>query len=87
MDRLKIIENIKRYQSTGYFHPLTCRIDSSHKLLEPELLEGLLVLKCPTCNSIQWEDQIPDMFMNDSLKEMMEAQDEYYKIFFRDTSE
>lgn len=87
LDRLKIIENIKRYQNGGYFHPLTCPVDSFHELLKPELLDDQVILKCPTCNFIQWENQIPEMFLDESLKEAMDVQDEYYRMFFKSLSE
>jgi hypothetical protein len=41
------IQNIIKYQSLGYYHPLTCGNDSS--ILYPTI-EGL---RCPNCNYIQ----------------------------------
>ena len=87
LDKQKIADNINRYQKGGYFHPLTCRVDSSHALLiaqvEPEL-NNQIVLLCPTCEYIQYEDQIPDMFLNPDFDKLMDKQDEYYKQWRKD---
>lgn len=82
MNKQKIADNINRYQKGGYFHPLTCRVDSGHDLLIAQVVPELnnqVVLRCPICGFIQYENEIPDMFLDPNFDKVMDVQDEYYK--------
>lgn len=53
MNNAKKIEQIKKWQTSKYLHPLTCIRDSLHKLPEPVIENDKVVLRCPTCFHIQ----------------------------------
>lgn len=49
----EIFARVWEWQTAGYVHPLTCRINSSHPVLKPELKGGKVVLVCPECDYVQ----------------------------------
>lgn len=54
------VEAIKWYQSQSRLHPLTCGIDSKHKLLEPHSRsDSEFYIYCPSCRWRQQENFIP----------------------------
>jgi hypothetical protein len=59
MSNEEIIENVRKWQTCGYVHPLTCNDDKCRADLEPIELSGIVVLRCPVCGLIQ--DWIPEM--------------------------
>jgi len=52
-----IINAVKNYQNSPFYHPLTCGNDSNHRNLEPFEDNGIVKLKCLDCEYIQ--DWIP----------------------------
>jgi hypothetical protein len=63
----EIIRIVEKYQEAGIVHELTCRIDSRHVALAPVVMDGKVVLLCPTCRSIQ--EHIPaDARAEDDLR-------------------
>lgn len=75
----RVFQRIKKYQEMPVFHPLTCRIDSMHDWLYPEIRNDELVLVCPTCGYIQHQTSIPHLFFEDdfdkSYEQMLHAFD------------
>ncbi len=57
----EIIKRVKKWQRAGYVHPLTCRANSSHPVLKPELRGRKVVLVCPECNYVQ--EHIPTIVL------------------------
>lgn len=53
-----IIRVVTKWQESGYFHELTCRVDSRHAALVAVERHGKVVLDCPTCGAVQ--DEIPE---------------------------
>lgn len=49
-----IIRIVTKWQECGYFHELTCRIDSRHAALVAVERRGKVVLDCPTCGATQY---------------------------------
>ena len=56
-----IIRIVEKWQNAGIIHELTCGADGTHLPLEPIVLEGKVVLICPTCKRIQ--EKIPDVVL------------------------
>ena len=72
MTNTEIIERVRKWQGRGNVHPLTCGVDSQHDDLVPVEIDGVVVLRCPTCQNIQ--KRIPDcVFAPDPLREMQPA--------------
>jgi hypothetical protein len=55
------IRLIEKWQNAGVVHELTCRVDSRHVALAPIVLDGKVVLLCPTCKTVQ--DDIPEQVL------------------------
>jgi len=78
-----IFDRIYDYQKNPVFHPLTCGINSGHKLLEPKIIdENKVILFCRDCNYVQ--EFIPDMFLEDDyetdIENYIQEMNEIYKI-------
>lgn len=56
----EIIEKINAWQNS-IAHPLTCRKDSTHRLLRPEIRKGKVILVCPDCDYVQ--TNIPEVVL------------------------
>ena len=57
----EIIQRVNAWQSNPRIHPLTCKNNSNHALLEPKEEDGKVVLECPTCGYVQ--NWIPDVIL------------------------
>jgi len=55
------LEAIKWWQTTDYFHPMTC-IESNHEILIGFIDDNEVKLKCVTCGYVQ--NNIPDIVFN-----------------------
>lgn len=78
----EIIKRINDYQNFPHVHELTCGNDSRHLPLIPFDNDGQIVLKCPTCNFIQY--RIPEYVLSDSTQLYMKEFTEYMKEKFKD---
>jgi len=53
MDNEQKIEKIKRWQTSGYVHELTCGNDDCRGILDAEIRNDEIVLFCPECNNYE----------------------------------
>lgn len=68
MTNEEIIAKIKEHQECGFVHPLTCGNDSRHEVLVGVVVDGKVVLKCPSCDYVQkW---VPGHALDVDLKAM-----------------
>ncbi len=55
-----VMAAVRAWQADSRVHPLTCGVDSQgHALLEPEIRDGSVILRCPTCGFVQ--TYLPDV--------------------------
>lgn len=76
-----IIRIVKKWQSAGFVHELTCRLDNDHAPLVPIERDGKVILGCPTCGTAQ--SDIPD-FVLDS-KALLEILQRAYALALEDS--
>ena len=46
---------VQEWQRDGRVHPLLCRVNASHRPLEPVSHDGTVILRCPDCDYRQQE--------------------------------
>ncbi len=65
----ELMSRIRKWQTSGRFHPLTCGNNSEHAVLEPVYEKGEIILVCPDCTYVQnfAAGGLTPIFMNDNF--------------------
>ncbi len=63
LSRREIIRKVWEWQKSGHAHPLTCGVDSSHRVLEPKFRPeyNKVVLVCVQCGYVR--EHIPEIVL------------------------
>ena len=56
------VDNVNRWQTCGYVHPLTCNDSNCRANLIAYEQDGKVILVCPECNLVQ--NWVPDVCLS-----------------------